>query len=74
MYSIIAVLAVMFLLNITFWGVKKYFDNVYAPRFNIKLKEKVNIDISDKIKEIPFQQYNNPKVLDTCSRLFHNAD
>ena len=60
-------------LNIFFWRVKQYCDNIYFPKTSIRIREKVQIDLADVIKSIPFDEYNQPKTLDEYNRIFQNA-
>lgn len=72
-FNSIFILILMLFLNFTFWLLKLYCDNIYFPKSDIKINERITMDIADKIINIPYQIYNNPENLDKCYRIIQNV-
>ncbi len=71
--SILAVLGLMFGINVLYSRFDQYYRNIYLPVFKLKADCCMNEKIMEKANSIPYDTANSPKELDWYNRVLENS-
>lgn len=71
--SILAVLVLMFGINILYSRFDQYYRNIYLPVFKLKAHCHMNEKIMEKANSIPYDRANSPGELDWYNRVLENS-
>lgn len=71
--SIVAVLGLMFGINVLYSRFDQYYRNIYLPVFKLKADCCLNEKIMEKASAIPYDRANSPRELDWYNRVMENS-
>lgn len=71
--SIVAVLGLMFGINVLYSRFDQYYRNIYLPVFKLKADCCLNEKIMEKANAIPYDRANSPGELDWYNRVMENS-
>ncbi|MBE6730404.1 MAG: ABC transporter ATP-binding protein [Ruminococcaceae bacterium] len=73
-FDSVLVIAMLMIIETVYWYAERYMhQNVFMPKMENRVNEKVLSDIFDSVKKIPYMEFNKPETLDKASRISENT-